>query len=273
MKINDKNIIPFLTWVGGKRWLTFNYSSLFPQKYKTYYEPFVGSGAVFFYLKPKKAVLSDLNEELVNTYRNIRDDFKRIEKELYFHQVNHSKQYYYLMRKRKPRSSMTRAARFIYLNRTCWNGLYRVNLKGEFNVPIGTKNTVILSTDNFKEVSNLLKTVDLLSIDFEDTISRAKEDDFIFIDPPYITKHNINNFRKYNERIFSWNDQIRLRDSVNVAISKGVKVIVCNADHPSIIELYKGLGNRHRVNRKSLLSADPLKRQETTELVFSFNIK
>lgn len=239
----------------------------------TYFEPFLGSGAIFFYLQPKRAVLSDLNEELIITYQAIRDEYQKVEKELYFHQVEHSKEYYYFMRKRKLRSVSMKAARFIYLNRTCWNGLYRVNKDGEFNVPIGTKSSVILPTDDFEAVSKLLSQTKLVQKDFAEVINKAQKDDFIFIDPPYTVKHNNNNFRKYNERIFSWDDQVKLRNCVASAVSRDVKVLVCNADNPSIIDLYNNVGEIYFVSRHSSLAADPSKRQKTTELVISCNIE
>ena len=217
-------------------------------------------------MKPKKAVLSDLNSELIETYSAVRDDYKRVERELRKHHRNHSNSYYYEMRSKRLKKSATRAAQFIYLNRTCWNGLYRVNLNGVFNVPIGTKTNVVLPTDNFQGVSKLLKRVRLMNQDFEPIIAMAKEGDILFIDPPYTVKHNNNNFRKYNEHIFSWGDQIRLRNSLFSAKARGAKIILCNADNSSVIKLYKGIGKVLKLNRMSKLAANPLKRQRTTEL-------
>ena len=155
----------------------------------------------------------------------------------------------------------------IPLNRTCWNGLYRVNLNGVFNVPIGTKTNVVLPTDNYQGISNLLKKARLMNRDFEPIIAKAKEGDLLFIDPPYTVKHNNNNFRKYNENIFSWKDQIRLCNSLEVAKARGTKIILCNADNESVIKLYKGIGKIFKLNRQSKLAADPSKRQNTTEIV------
>lgn len=266
MSNNEKQIVPFLRWAGGKRWMIYGYPGLFPTEYNRFIEPFLGSGAVFFSLKPKKAILSDLNSELIETYCAIRDDYKTVEAELRRHHRNHSKSYYYEMRGKRLRTNATRAAQLIYLNRTCWNGLYRVNLNGVFNVPIGTKTNVVLPTDNFQGLSNLLKRVRLMNKDFEPIIAKAKEGDLLFIDPPYTVKHNNNNFRKYNEHIFSWEDQIRLSESLLAAKDRGVKIILCNADSESVIKLYKGIGKMFKLNRKSRLAADPSKRQNTTEL-------
>lgn len=266
------NIVPFLKWAGGKRWMIENYPDVFNINYNRYIEPFVGSGAVFFHLKPKSAIISDINFDLIETYCVIRDDFKRLEKELNKYQRNHCKKYYYYIRDKKFRSKVLKAAKFIYLNRTCFNGLYRVNLNGVFNVPVGTKTNVILPTDNFEGISNLLKNVKLISEDFEAVIAKAKAGDLLFIDPPYTVKHNNNNFRKYNKRIFSWEDQIRLFNSVIDAKRRGAKIIICNADNKSIIKLYKGIGKIFRLSRFSRLAAKPSKRQETTELVISNTI-
>jgi len=182
---------PFLKWAGGKRWLTFRYQHLFPIQYDRYIEPFLGSGAVFFHLKPNAALLSDANSHLVATYLQIRSNWKKVRDALRKHDRLHSKEHYYLERARKRTAAHEKAAQFIYLNRTCWNGLYRVNLEGIFNVPIGTKNTVCLDTDNFEAVAETLSRAELVVSDFETVIQRASEGDFLFVDPPsasYLTR-------------------------------------------------------------------------------------
>jgi DNA adenine methylase Dam len=128
---------PFLKWPGGKRWLTNKHAHLFPKKFDTYIEPFLGSGSVFFHLAPKKALLGDTNQELIATYSGLRDDPMAVEDTLLMHEMNHCEAYYYSVRNSRPRTSHMKAARFIYLNRTCFNGIYRVNLNGTFNVPKG----------------------------------------------------------------------------------------------------------------------------------------
>jgi DNA adenine methylase len=159
-----------------------------------------------------------------------------------------------------------RAARFIYLNRTCWNGLYRVNKKGEFNVPIGTKSSVILEGDDFELVSKALKSATITTCDFETTIDKAGRGDFIFIDPPYTVKHNLNGFIKYNENIFSWQDQVRLKKSISDAVEKGAFVLVTNANHKSIKELYKGSGEMIALNRASVIAGKSEARGTYSEL-------
>jgi len=229
---------PFLKWAGGKRWLIKQESNLFPESFNTYLEPFLGSAAVFFHLSPEKAILSDLNQELINTYNALRTDWQLVQRYLTTHHYKHCEEYYYQIRASKPTSLNGKAARMIYLNRTCWNGLYRVNLKGKFNVPIGTKQNAILDTDNFERISKLLSKTKLIYCDFEKTINKAKKNDFVFVDPPYTVKHNYNGFIKYNETLFSWKDQERLKLAIDRAVQRGAKVLVLNAAHDSIRELY-----------------------------------
>lgn len=260
-------ILPFLKWAGGKRWFCENHLELIPEFKGRYIEPFAGSAAVFFSIRPACATLSDLNAELVITYRAVRDKPGKIVELLKLHQAKHSKEYYYDLRANKPSNQIELAAWFIYLNRTCWNGLYRVNLRNEFNVPIGTKQSVILDTDNFDEISTALKAAEIKNSDFEETIDEASRGDFIFVDPPYTVKHNLNGFVKYNDRIFSWADQVRLRDAVARATSRGALVMVLNANHASIRELYADLGEQLPLTRASVLAADASFRAKVEELV------
>lgn len=251
---NRKTVAPFLKWAGGKRWLVDRYFSYLDVQHNRFIEPFLGSGAVFFRLMPKTAILCDKNEQLIETYSAIRDDWALVERYLHDHHRKHSKEYYYEVRSKRPRSPASRAARFIYLNRTCWNGLYRVNLSGEFNVPIGTKINAVLETDDFEYISQLLSSVELLAGDFELALSQAGDGDFVFIDPPYTVKHNFNGFVKYNESIFSWDDQVRLRDCVASASARGAKVIVTNACHESIKEIYRDVGEVEVLSRASVIA-------------------
>lgn len=258
---------PFLKWAGGKRWLASAHSELLPNKYKRYYEVFLGSGAVFFSMRPREATLSDINEELIECYSVLRDDWQNVVERLQFHHRHHSNDYYYKIRNTKPRLPTNRAARFIYLNRTCWNGLYRVNLKGEFNVPVGTKTNVLLGADNFKELSAFLNKTELLVADFERVIDKARSGDFIFADPPYTVKHNFNGFVKYNEKIFRWEDQIRLRDSLVRAKDRGCLILLTNANHPSVIELYENDFELISLKRRSVIAANSINRGVYEELV------
>lgn len=263
-----ERITPFLKWAGGKRWLVHSYHHLLPSNSacRRYIEPFLGSGAVFFNLQPQRALLADINPDLIETYEVVRDNCQEIRKLLKEHHKKHCASHYYTQRKTQYDSKIKRAARFIYLNRTCWNGLYRVNLKGEFNVPIGTKTSVILGTDCFEEISKCLKKVEFNTADFASTLAKARKGDFVFIDPPYTINHNINGFRKYNERIFKWSDQIRLRDLAFCAKRRGAQVLILNADHDSIRDLYTGFGEMATLQRHSVLAGNSAFRKSSSEL-------
>lgn len=266
--MNSTQVVPFLTWAGGKRWLTSFKEDIFPKQYNRYIEPFLGSGAIFFNLKPKRALLSDTNKELIQTYQAIKTNWQKVEFLLKKHHRLHSSEHYYKIRNSKPYSSHGKAAKFIYLNRTCWNGLYRVNLQGKFNVPIGTKKSVIYNTDNYELISNLLTDVELISNDFEYTIDQAQENDLLFVDPPYTVKHNHNNFIKYNEKLFSWEDQIRLRDCLIRARDRNVKIISTNANHSCLKEIYKDF-KCDELSRNSLIAASSNKRGRIKELLIT----
>jgi len=263
---------PFLKWPGGKRWLAD--SGCFPQpdEFRRYVEPFLGGGAIFFYLRPDRALLSDLNPNLVALYTVIRDRPGELFEEMICHEENHSKQYYYQIREFRPRSDIRRAARFLYLNRTCWNGLYRVNLDGDFNVPIGTKDSIMFDDEDFWEISKALRNAEIQCSDFEVIVDRCTSGDFLFIDPPYTVQHNYNGFLKYNEHIFSWDDQVRLRDSVERAVQRGAAIALTNADHSSIRALYADVCEYVQVNRHSKLAADATRRGLTSEALFIANI-
>jgi len=263
----NKTVSPFLKWAGGKRWLVNSAKSLFPEKLNKYFEPFLGSAAVYFALKPQYAVLSDVNAELIECYAAIKNDWQAVERLVNVHHQQHSKEYYYQVRSIRPETPAARAARFIYLNRTCWNGLYRVNLKGQFNVPIGTKKNAVLDTDNFEGVSKLLKNVELVSQDFEEVIDQAKTGDFIFADPPYTVKHNFNGFVKYNETMFHWDDQVRLSESIKRASARGCLVMVTNANHPSVRELYEDCFTILPIERSSVIAASSANRGIYQEII------
>lgn len=262
-----QQLAPFLKWAGGKRWFADRCLHLTPRDYGRYIEPFLGSGAMFFALRPENALLSDLNGDLINCYRAIRDASRLVAARLSEHHRFHDKAYYYVMRSAKPADLVERAAWFIYLNRTCWNGLYRVNRRNEFNVPIGTKTSVVLPNDDFPSAGRILSGIEILRQDFEATLDAAQDGDFVFVDPPYTVKHNLNGFLKYNDNIFSWADQLRLRDAVVRAANRGALVLVTNANHSSIREIYEGVGRQQVVTRASVLAASAAHRSQTEELV------
>ncbi|MEN1972390.1 Dam family site-specific DNA-(adenine-N6)-methyltransferase [Luteimonas sp. MJ204] len=258
---------PFIKWAGGKRWLTDRPDFEVPDFRGRYIEPFVGGAAVFFYLRPARAVLSDINPRLIETYRAVAARPELVARHLRHHHRAHSLENYYSERARKRKSPAARAAQFLYLNRTCWNGLYRENLKGEFNVPIGNKTAVYDESEDFAYIATALNKARILCQDFEDTINDAGAGDFVFIDPPYTTAHNVNGFIKYNQRIFSWQDQCRLQAAAFAARDRGARVIVTNANHASILDLYKDAKETSILDRRSVISGVIAGRKSTTELL------
>lgn len=269
---DDVSPQPFLKWAGGKRWLVSRGVPK-PQEFKRLVEPFVGSGAIFFSLRPRQAVLADVNPELINLYRVVRDMPAELKELLLQHHSAHSRDHYYNVRKKELEGDVDRAARMLYLNRTCWNGLYRVNKMGRFNVPIGTKTSVIADNEDFIQHSKALKIADLLCQDFEKTIDICGEGDFLFVDPPYTVKHNMNGFVKYNENIFGWDDQVRLAAALRRAGSRGAAILVTNADHESLRELYHDDFTYTSVSRQSVLAGSAAYRGKTTEALFSLNLE
>lgn len=261
-------IKPFLKWAGGKRWLLDRPEFRVPEYTGTYIEPFLGGGAVYFAHRPRRAIISDANPRLIETYCAIRADWRAVLDELSLHQARHNSDYYYDIRAEKYSSQASRAAQFLYLNRTCWNGLYRENLKGEFNVPIGTKSSVIFEDDDFGAVSAALQGAEILNSDFEEVIARAAEGDLIFVDPPYTVAHNLNGFIKYNQKIFSWDDQVRLCDSLIRAKGRGARIMITNASHSSIRDLYRDFGEPIEIERRSVISGTPKNRVQTSELLY-----
>lgn len=265
--------VPFLKWAGGKRWLVKRFPELIPRAFKRYHEPFLGSGAVFFHLSPAIASISDSNAELIATYKAIRDEPTNVMRMLRLHQNRHNDDYYYEIRASEPNTCAARAARFLYLNRTCWNGLYRVNREGVFNVPRGTKDSVVFPTDDFPLIARKLKKVTLTCCDFEAALEKVERNDFVFVDPPYTVKHNYNGFLKYNQSIFSWDDQVRLAHAVRRARMRGAMVLVLNADHESVRELYLEIGTQYALPRSSVLAAKSDFRTKTKELAVLINYK
>lgn len=258
---------PFLKWAGGKRWL-IEHEFLASLKISgNYIEPFLGGGAMFFHLRPETSILSDLNTHLIETYAAIRENPVPIQERLREHQARHCKDYYYKTRDLELDCPTDRAAKFLYLNRTCWNGLYRENLAGKFNVPIGTKSLVYDADEDFVAISELLQGADIRCCDFEVTIDQATDGDFVFCDPPYTTAHNMNGFVKYNQRIFSWDDQIRLRDAAIRATERGAAVVITNANHPSLHDLYGEAGKIDVVERASVISGISKGRGMTSEIL------
>lgn len=240
---------PFVKWVGGKRQLLrqFRELGLYPPEdfnpiTNTYYEPFVGGGAVFFDLLPKNAELSDLNNELVTTYNVIKNNVDELTQSLQKH--IYDKEYYLEVRAKKVEdlSDVEVASRFIFLNRTGFNGLYRVNKSGQFNVPFGRyNNPVICDEDNLRRVSDALQDVTITHQDYKNVLNTAKSGDFIYLDPPYYPINATSSFTSYTAEGFLEKEQTELRDTFVKLHEKGCFVMLSNSDTPFINELYSGL--------------------------------
>ena len=240
---------PFVKWVGGKRQLLrqFRELGLYPPEdfspiTNTYYEPFVGGGAVFFDLLPKNAELSDLNNELVTTYNVIKNNVDELIQSLQKH--IYDKEYYLEVRAKKVEdlSDVEVASRFIFLNRTGFNGLYRVNKSGQFNVPFGRyNNPVICDEKNLRQVSEALQDVSITHQDYKNVLKTAKSGDFIYLDPPYYPINSTSSFTSYTAEGFLEKEQTELRDTFVKLHEKGCFVMLSNSDTPFINELYSGL--------------------------------
>jgi DNA adenine methylase len=257
---------PLIKWAGGKRRLLPHISEIVPHKFSRYYEPFLGGGAMFFSLLPPAATLSDTNGELVQMYVQVRDFPDKVLRCL--RRMPNSGEDYYRIRSMKSRTEAGRAARFIYLCTLSFNGIYRQNLQGEFNVPYGYK-THINPCDSamLNRISESLQGKTLLEGDFEETTSAAGKGDFVYFDPPYTVAHGNNGFIKYNAKIFSWADQKRLAAAALRLKRSGCHVIVSNADHSSIRQLYSDFQTRV-IERHSVMAASSEFRLPVRECLF-----
>lgn len=257
----------FLKWAGSKRFLLGHILELLPSRFRTYREPFLGSGSLFFLLCPQRAVLSDSCGELIETFSAVRDNVDAVIE--YLGTLKREKDFYYHVRQNRSTDRFKRAAEFIYLNKSCWNGLYRVNSAGIFNVPFGNhQSEFIVDQDNLRACAATLQSLDVSihPYDFEQNIEESKAGDLVYLDPPYVTGHNNNGFISYNEVIFSWDDQKRLAGIAKSLALKGVHVIVSNANHQEIIALYTGFAVKH-FSRASTLASNVTKRRMISEVL------
>jgi DNA adenine methylase len=257
---------PFLKWPGGKRWAAawIRETARFTG---AYIEPFLGGGAVFFSLAPRRAVLSDLNADLINAYRIVRDQPEALVDEIQTYDVSESD--YYRIRAARPDEPLQRAARFLYLNRTAFAGLYRENRRGEFNVPFGRdRRPDALWRDNLiASASRALQGVELAACDFAVSLRRAGPGDLVYCDPTYTVMQHATGFRRYNERTFSWSDQERLASEAGSARDRGARILVSNAFHPSVRALYP-TAQVFELARRSAIARDPANRGSITEYLF-----
>ncbi|ERT04634.1 modification methylase DpnIIA [Lyngbya aestuarii BL J] len=264
---------PFLKWAGGKRQLLNVLKEHLPKKYKTYYEPFVGGGAFLFDLQPKNAVINDSNGELINCYRMIRDSVDELIEDLARHK--NQEDYYYKMRELDRKRSfekktpVQRASRIIYLNKTCYNGLFRVNSRGQFNVPFGRyKNPNILDEAVLRAVSSYLNKnqVEILNNDFETAVKTARKGDFIYFDPPYDPVSDTASFTGYDINGFNRSEQERLKNTVDDLDKKGCYVLLSNAYTDFIVDLYKDY-RQFRVSAIRAINSNAKKRGRVDEIL------
>jgi DNA adenine methylase len=263
----------FVKWAGGKKQLIEQFKPLFPKKIERYFEPFVGGGAVAFYIvkqyKPKEVFLSDTNPELINCLNVIRTKVDELIKLLEKYKKKHNKETYYKVRAEDPTllDDVSRAARFIYLNKTCFNGLYRVNSKGQFNVPIGSyKNPSIYSEEDLREISELLKNAKLEVKQFYEIAKETKAGDFIYFDPPYHPLKKGKSFTAYTKEAFLEKEQEKLAEVFKELDKGGCLVMLSNSDTEFIKNLYKGY-NRTFVKASRMINCDSSKRGKINEVV------
>ena len=254
--LENKQYQPFIKWVGGKRGLLEQLIPLFPNDFANYYEPFVGGGAVFFELYSRGLLdnehiyLSDINSELINTYKIVRDNPNELIRNLKTYKEKHSKEFYYKIRELDrdnnfdKLSDIEKATRFIYLNKTCFNGLYRVNKKGYFNTPIGSyKNPNIADSDVILSASEALQDVEILQQSFKEILKQAKQSDLVYFDPPYYPLNETSNFTSYDSNCFLEDKQFELFEVFDKLADKKVNVLHSNSDTTFIKELYQKQNN------------------------------
>jgi DNA adenine methylase len=269
----NNGIPTFVKWAGGKKQLIEQFKPFFPEKIERYFEPFVGGGAVAFYLlkthpEINKIYLSDINEELITTYYVIKNHLEELIKLLKEYKKKHNKEFYYQIRSQdiKTLTKVQIATRFIYLNKTCFNGLYRVNSKGGFNVPIGSyKNPLICPEEDLREISKLLQKDDTRVRQFYEVLKETKKGDFIYFDPPYYPLKKAS-FTTYTKDNFLDKEQKHLAEVFKKLDKKGCKVMLSNSDTPFIKGLYKDF-HISIVKATRMINCDATKRGKINEIV------
>lgn len=270
---------PVVKWAGGKRQILDKLKENMPEKFNNYFEPFIGGGALLFSIAPKNATINDVNQELLAIYTCLKDDtlFNLMLEELDNHEKNHSEEYFYEVREwdRNPRFELEplwkRAARAIYLNKSCFNGLYRVNSKGYFNVPSAKKEHVTTySKENMDKIHEYFKNdnVVILNGDFVEATRNAKEGDFVYFDPPYDTWEDKESFTAYSKFDFNKDDQRRLAECFKELTQRGVKCMLSNHNTEFINELYKGF-NIKVISVKRMINSDAKGRGPVEEVIIT----
>lgn len=278
-ELNGNLLTPFIKWVGGKRQLLPELIKRLPKNgFNTYYEPFIGGGALFLRIKPKNAFINDFNSELTNTWKSVRDNFPELSKKLFNHQDKDSKEYYLNLRSvdRDGRitkmSDVERAARFIYLNKAGYNGLWRVNSKGQNNVPYGSHTKLNLVPDTLSNDAEFLKdnNIKITNLDYKKAVENAQKGDFVYFDPPYIPVNDSSYFTSYTPNGFGLIQQEQLRDLALQLANKGVNVMLSNSDVPLINELYNNPKfHIHRVKASRFINSNAKKRGKVGEVIIT----
>lgn len=275
IKNTSRTLQPFTKWTGGKRQLLPVIKSFMPESYHHYFEPFIGGGALFFDLAPKTAYINDFNSELINCYQQIKDNPDELVALLTQHQENNAKEYYLELRSadRDGRidnmSPVERSARIMYMLRVDFNGLYRVNSKNQFNVPYGRyKNPKIVDVDLIMTISKYLNenNIHILNGDFETAVQAVQARDFVYFDPPYIPLSETSAFTSYTHEGFSYEDQVRLRDTFKMLSKKGAFVMLSNSSSPLVEELYQDF-NIHEVEVTRTNGAKTSSRRKISEIL------
>ena len=263
---------PFVKWAGGKRQLISQMEEYLPQSYNKYIEPFIGGGALFFHIKPKTAVLIDINEELINCYNVIKNNVSELIGSLKKHK--NDKEYYYQVRSAdreiesfKKWTNVEKASRTIFMNRCCYNGLYRVNSKGEFNTPFGSyKNPKFCNEINLNAVHETLKNARIIQGSFEKCLEYAETDDFVYFDPPYHPLSETANFTSYTKDNFGKESQIKLQEVFKKLDDRGCKVMLSNSYNDYILDLYEGF-KIITLTAKRAINSDASKRGKIKEIL------
>lgn len=258
----------FIRWAGGKSWLVPYVKEIIKGlKSNNYFEPFMGGASIFFAIDtPRISYLSDINDELITSFSAVRDEPEKVI--CILRTLKNDEDSYYQIRSAEPIKSYERAARFLYLNAYSYNGLYRVNRKGKYNVPYGSRNSTI-NYDRLLDLSKKLANTVLSCQDFEGSKKYIKKNDLVFLDPPYVVSNETNGFIEYNSVLFSLDDQYRLARFIEYINSKGAYYILTNAAHETILEIFKEKGRTITVERNSLIGGKNSYRGKVQEYIFT----
>jgi len=269
---------PFVKWAGGKRQLVEELKHSAPPGYKRFIEPFIGGGALFFALKPKNAYISDINEELINIYQVVRDDVEALINGLKTHEQRYLKgnaqEYFYTVRNADRQAEYAgwnkteKAARLIFLNKTCFNGLFRMNSRKQFNTPFGFyANPAIVDEPNLRSCSKVLEKTEIAAAGFEHVVEISRKGDFVYLDPPYAPLSATASFTAYNGEEFSLNMQKKLRDVCNQLDGKGVRWMLSNSHTDFVLDLYKDRYHIRKVEAARAINCKAERRGKVPEVI------